>query len=265
MDPASFDQKPSAPRKVRFKPKAPVRKPTKPAVPKTEAVDDSETAEAKELMQRFQDGLATKPKFEKKSEPVQRVAFGYGSSIPSNHYSASNGTSSMYKDKAHFHGMREEKEYKEPWNYYSNYPVTLPLHRPYSGHPDVLDNEEFGQQSTFDESMINPAMELGLMEQTSEPRMLFLQLPKTLPMIKRTAAAAGQASTSSSKPPSGPNLVEKAAGLKDLEAGLMGKMMVYKSGAVKLKLGDTLYDALVQNVYSPRMSWLLMLRRRIFV
>lgn len=72
--------------------------------------------------------------------------------------------------------------------------------------------------------------------------MLFLQLPKTLPMIKRTAAAAGQASTSSSKPPSGPNLVEKAAGLKDLEAGLMGKMMVYKSGAVKLKLGDTLYD-----------------------
>ncbi|RDY12826.1 hypothetical protein CR513_02327, partial [Mucuna pruriens] len=28
-----------------------------------------------------------------------------------------------------------EKEYKEPWDYYSNYPVTLPLRRPYSRNP----------------------------------------------------------------------------------------------------------------------------------
>lgn len=31
--------------------------------------------------------------------------------------------------------------------------------------------------------------------------------------------------------------------LEDLPAGYMGKMLVYKSGAIKLKLGDILYDA----------------------
>lgn len=34
----------------------------------------------------------------------------------------------------------------------------------------------------------------------------------------------------------------KGCSLEDLPAGYMGKMLVYKSGAVKLKLGDTLYD-----------------------
>lgn len=148
------------------------------------------------------------------AERVQRVAFGYGSSIPGTQFSASNGNNSwrqgmMLKwaitsmisllellqyyelmnmimffcnpDKAHSN-LRENKEYKEPWvgvlififidgsrgslssshllyliglpfhlclnslkpywilsmllqNYYSYYPVTLPLRRPYSGNP----------------------------------------------------------------------------------------------------------------------------------
>ncbi|KNA21194.1 hypothetical protein SOVF_045280 [Spinacia oleracea] len=242
MDPASFDQKPRVPRKVRFQPKAPVRKPSKAAVAKTEVADDAEAAQKKELMRRFQDGLEAKPKFEKKTERVQRVAFGYGSSIPGTQFSASNGNNSWRQDKAHSN-LRENKEYKEPWNYYSYYPVTLPLRRPYSGNPDILNDEEFGQLSTFDESTSNPAMELGLMGEAPEPRMMFLQLPTTIPMTKRNSAAAGQESTSSSKPPSGSNPpVEKAAGLKELQAGVMGKMLVYRSGAVKLKLGDTLYD-----------------------
>ncbi|XP_021770331.1 uncharacterized protein LOC110734476 [Chenopodium quinoa] len=241
MNPASFDQKP-AQRKVRFQPKAPVRKATKAAVAKTEVIDDAETAEAKELVRRFQDGLTAKPKINKKSEPVQRVAFGYGSSIPSTQFSASNGNNSWHQDKARFSNLRENKEYKEPWNYYSYYPVTLPIRRPYSGNPDILNEEEFGQVSTFDENMSNPAMELGLMEENSEPRMMFFQLPTTIPMTKQTSAT-GQDSTSSSKTPSGSNPIEKAAGLKDLQAGVMGKLLIYKSGAVKLKLGDTLYDA----------------------
>ncbi|KAF5188081.1 hypothetical protein FRX31_022332, partial [Thalictrum thalictroides] len=29
------------------------------------------------------------------------------------------------------------KEYAEPWNYYSYYPVTLPLRRPHSGNPGL--------------------------------------------------------------------------------------------------------------------------------
>jgi len=69
--------------------------------------------------------------------------------------------------------------------------------------------------------------------------MMFLQLPMTIPAMKR---AAGQASTSDSKPSSSANPMIKACGLRDLQAGAMGKMVVYKSGAVKFKLGDTLYD-----------------------
>ncbi|KAL2940852.1 DNA-directed RNA polymerase III subunit RPC4 [Bienertia sinuspersici] len=223
MDPSSFDRKPNAPRKVRFQPKAPVRKAAKPVAAKTEVVDDAESEQAKNLMRRYQDGLASKPKIEKKSEHVQRVAFGYGSSIPSSQYSASNGTNSRYQDKTRFSNQRENEEYKEPWNYYSYYPVTLPLRRPYSGDPAVLDSEEFGRKYTFDESESNTAKELGL-------------------MVIRNAAATEQAPASSSKPASVPNPTEKVAGLNDLQAGVMGKMLVYKSGAVKLKLGDTLYD-----------------------
>ncbi|CDP20758.1 unnamed protein product [Coffea canephora] len=35
----------------------------------------------------------------------------------------------------------------KPWDYYTNYPVTLPLRRPYSGDPEHLDQEEFGDAS----------------------------------------------------------------------------------------------------------------------
>ncbi|KAL2927891.1 Inactive glycosyltransferase 25 family member 3 [Bienertia sinuspersici] len=68
MDPSSFDRKPNAPRKVRFQPKAPVRKAAKPVAAKTEVVDDAESEQAKNLMRRYQDGLASKPKIEKKCE-----------------------------------------------------------------------------------------------------------------------------------------------------------------------------------------------------
>uniref|UniRef100_A0A7C9DF58 DNA-directed RNA polymerase III subunit RPC4 n=1 Tax=Opuntia streptacantha TaxID=393608 RepID=A0A7C9DF58_OPUST len=237
MDPEFADQK-KAPRKVRFQPKAPVRRAPKATAPKKEEIDDAESTKANELMRRFQESLAAgKPKIEKKSEPV-RVAFGYGASIAGN-YNASNGDKFRYQDKAHVSKLKDAKEYKEPWNYYSYYPLTLPLRRPYSGNPNLLDEQEFGEVYAFDETMSNPAIELGLMEEGSEPRMMFLQLPMTIPAMKR---AAGQASTSDSKPSSSANPMIKACGLRDLQAGAMGKMVVYKSGAVKFKLGDTLYD-----------------------
>lgn len=240
MDPEFVDQK-KAPRKVRFQPKAQVRRAPKATAPKKEEIDDAESAKANELMRRFQESLAAgKLKIEKKSEPV-RVAFGYGGSIAGN-YNASSGDKLRYQGKAHVSKMKDAKEYKEPWNYYSYYPSTLPLRRPYSGNPNLLDEQEFGQVFAFDETMSNPALELGLMEEGSEPRMMFLQLPMTIPAMKRAAGAAGQSSTSDSNPSSSANPMIKACGLRDLPAGAMGKMVVYKSGAVKLKLGETLYD-----------------------
>lgn len=72
--------------------------------------------------------------------------------------------------------------------------------------------------------------------------MFFLQLPPTMPSTKRLATADSQEATESSKPPGSVHNKQKPCALDDLPAGLMGKMLVYRSGAIKLKLGDTLYD-----------------------
>lgn len=67
--------------------------------------------------------------------------------------------------------------------------------------------------------------------------MLFVQLPANLPLTKRSASAKGKDGLS------GRGFSEKGCSLEELSGGgFMGKMLVYKSGAIKLKLGDTLYD-----------------------
>lgn len=72
--------------------------------------------------------------------------------------------------------------------------------------------------------------------------MFFLQLPPTLPMKKRAATAGEQQVTESSSTHEGATGKEKTSSLNDLPGGFMGKLLVYRSGSVKLKLGDTLYD-----------------------
>lgn len=106
--------------------------------------------------------------------------------------------------------------------------------------------------------------------------MLFLQFPPNLPLSKQSARADGKeskgASTSAkgkeiagiSKPvgstgasasvkgkeimSSSPMPLERGnaskmhRGLEGVPGGYMGKMLVYKSGAVKWKLGDVIYD-----------------------
>ncbi|XWS17476.1 hypothetical protein CRYUN_Cryun33cG0071100 [Craigia yunnanensis] len=177
-----------------------------------------------------------------------QVAFGYGgasASIKSFGLSkgASRGSRETFNGGVHAPGLREEKKYKEPRDYYSYYPVTLPMRRPYSGNPEFLDEEEFASENiTYDENSMEPAVELGLMKENSEPSMFFLQLPPTVPMIKETGSTEGHEVDSSSRPVAGVGFVKKTCSLEKLPAGLMGNMLVYKSGAVKLKLGDTLYD-----------------------
>ncbi|KAH7572072.1 hypothetical protein JRO89_XS04G0197500 [Xanthoceras sorbifolium] len=73
------------------------------------------------------------------------------------------------------------------------------------------------------------------MEENPEPSMLFLQLPPSMPTKKRSATADDKEAIESSKPRGGARTIE-------LPAGFMGKMLVYRSGVVKLKLGDILYD-----------------------
>ncbi|XP_042494828.1 uncharacterized protein LOC122074074 isoform X2 [Macadamia integrifolia] len=186
-----------------------------------------------------------RPKIEKKSAPVQ-VAFGHGqASSFMRSYGPPKSSASRFQDGANMSGHMLEKEYREPWNYCSYYPLTLPVRRPYSGNPVFLDKEEFGEDSTNmtnNEYSTNSAIELGLMEEQEEPKMIFLQLPTSLPLVKRSATAESSQTTRSAGPSSNVVPSDKGCSLEQLPAGLMGKMLVYKSGAVKLKLGDILYD-----------------------
>ncbi|XP_020536459.1 DNA-directed RNA polymerase III subunit rpc4 isoform X2 [Jatropha curcas] len=195
--------------------------------------------------------MRARPKIEKKVNASQ-IAFGHGAlstnlksyGVPKVGSASNQYQGSALNGGAYSSGLRE-KEYTEPWDYRSNYPVTLPLRLPYSGDPAILDIEEFGENSetaNYDENSTNPAVDLGLMEENSEASMFFLQLPPTVPMVKRSALADGHGGKESSRPSGDPLSIEKSSKLEELPAGYMGKMVVYKSGAVKLKLGDTLYD-----------------------
>ncbi|PIA50297.1 hypothetical protein AQUCO_01300797v1 [Aquilegia coerulea] len=245
----------STPRKVRFKPKVSGRKTPKPVENKIEVLPDIEAAQTRELLRRVNEGSRRRgPKVERKSEPVQ-VAFGYTdkqTSIRSfgkrtSSTSSASGLQGPVSDDDDCIGLnnRITKKYAEPWNYYDYYPVTLPLRRPHSGNPEHLNEIEFGEASKnveYDENSISPAAELGLMEEFEGERMLFFQLPPSLPFIKQSSGEKGKEIASSSKPYRNMGLPEKGCGLEELPAGLMGKMLVYKSGAIKLRLGEIVYD-----------------------
>ncbi|PHU18146.1 hypothetical protein BC332_13841 [Capsicum chinense] len=168
---------------------------------------------------------------------------------------------------------RKKKEYKEPWDYHhSNYPTTLPLRRPYAGDPEILDEAEFGKAAAnaeYDENNVHAASELGLLEKKDDVQILFLQLPANLPLGNDKAAelsspmlkgkevagsaprlpasAKGKEIIGSSTISRRHNTTKNIGSLQDLPAGSMGKMLVYKSGTVKLKLGDILYN--VSSIY----------------
>lgn len=236
--------KTAPPRKIKFAPKAPTRRIPKPEV-KAEISEDADAAQARDLLKRFNEStLRAKQKVGRKAAPTQ-VAFGSG------------GTSSTIRSygisKAGNRPRNEDgtvpsstsKEYVEPWDYYSYYPVTLPLRRPYSGNPDSLNEEEFGEASetfTYDENTTTPAMDLGLLEENPETDIFFLQLPPMVPVTKQSSTVEGMGAANSSEQSKGSEPRQKTCSMNELPSGFMGKLLVYRSGAVKLKLGDIIYD-----------------------
>ncbi|KAJ1400714.1 DNA-directed RNA polymerase III subunit RPC4 [Sesbania bispinosa] len=245
MDSESSKNAPPARRKVKFAPRAPPRRVPKVEV-KSEVSEDADAVQAKDLLRRFNESaLKAKNKVEKKVSASQ-IAFGYGGESTSiKSYGISRGVSNANRSQNIALNGGREKEYEEPWDYYSQYPVTLPLRRPYSGDPEYLDEEEFGEAAesrTYDENSSNPALELGLLEENPETNMFLIRLPATLPVIKQSATAGNKDVNENSKRPGGSKDVRKPCKLNELPPGFMGKMLVYKSGAIKLKLGDTLYD-----------------------
>lgn len=282
-------------RKIRFTPKDPSKRKTRgTSAPKKDKRDDSDDAEAQQqLLQSYNKlgNFGRRPKVENRA-PVQATFIHgtkqsvttRGSDVPhdgnlkqsresdfmdlddSTKQSVSSPSAagpSVIEESSGDDLVPKTKEYREPWTYAPNYPpTTLPWRRPNSGDPDILNEAEFGEKAMemkYDENLVNPASKLGFLnpDETSENRLLFFQLPSSLPAIKRSATAKGKEVKNSSgtlgqkgsmamnmgaKGSSATGTSQKGCSLEELPAGQLGKLLVYKSGAVKLKLGDTLYD-----------------------
>lgn len=72
-------------------------------------------------------------------------------------------------------------------------------------------------------------------------RMFFFQLPPRLPTIKKSANMKGRERTDTSSSSKSSSSIADC-NLEDLPEGYMGKLLVYKSGKIRLKLGETFYD-----------------------
>ncbi|KAL9254284.1 hypothetical protein AKJ16_DCAP12425, partial [Drosera capensis] len=110
---------------------------------------------------------------------------------------------------------------------------------------------------------MNAASEWALLDSDeSKTRKFFFQFPPTMPLIKRVATAEGkERENTNSFDPKGKGKAKlddsksshlngkvgggdtKSYDSESLESSKpLGKMIVYKSGAIKLRLGDTLFD-----------------------
>lgn len=65
--------------------------------------------------------------------------------------------------------------------------------------------------------------------------MLLFQLPKSLPLPRISAAVERNGKARDKE-------VKEGFNLKELPQGYLGKMVVYKSGKIKMKLGDVMFD-----------------------
>ncbi|XP_071736356.1 uncharacterized protein [Rutidosis leptorrhynchoides] len=260
----------STPKKPKFAPKRPTRRKTAPVLPKCDSSDDDAETKRK-LLRKVNEHLGSRrPKKEKKSASDNvKPSQGTGSSKTHDQPKCENSNKSpnlssennltlsssvatkdedidkmMVDDQS---DSSSDTEYKEPWDPNSYYPITLPL-RPFgSGNPEVLDEKEFGEEMEHDETKMNSALELGLLgqENNEEKKMMLFQFPEKLPLDKLSNQATVSVKGKDKVESSGSSKVDvsnKGSGLKDLPNGHMGKMLVYKSGAVKLKLGDIIYN-----------------------
>ncbi|XP_052152092.1 uncharacterized protein LOC127770417 isoform X3 [Oryza glaberrima] len=237
---------------LKFAPKVRPKKAPK-IVPKTEPAEESkdETVD-KELLMKLKTSQSTDPfvrKFKtEKKEMRTQVAFGQGNS--------SYARSFPMQSSADGSASKLPKEYVEPWDYtHSDYPVTLPLRRPYSGDPEILNEEEFGESSATgaQDGELTTAEELGLMHRSDKAQLLFFQMPASLPLPKQPDSVAetdkgdgvdAEPTSTTSKEMHAGTRPPKVLGskLKDLPGGFMGKILVYRSGKVKMKIGDSLFD-----------------------
>ncbi|XP_037429261.1 uncharacterized protein LOC119295038 [Triticum dicoccoides] len=263
---------------LKFSPKVPTRK-TPKCVPKMEPEEENELDTIdKELLMKLrtpqfhmqsQGALERRFKAEKNEACVQ-VAFGQVNSSTARSFPTPKSSSSVKQEqevnlfsKYTMSGVTTSaaklpKQFTGPQDFTHrsyNYPlITLPLRRPHSANPEFFDEDMFGKfsSSRTQDGELTAAQELGLMDtedNMNTPQLLFFQFPATLPLPQVVSVAGADMDTSDSEgveteEPNKKRRLESINGckLKDLPGGLMGKLLVYKSGKVKMRLGDALFD-----------------------
>ncbi|XP_039850303.1 DNA-directed RNA polymerase III subunit RPC4-like isoform X7 [Panicum virgatum] len=137
------------------------------------------------------------------------------------------------------------KQNQSPLQIPRSFPVTVHSGKFDSEESDDDDNDnedvEFQetQPSSIEcEASTRPAEELHLLhqEQDSKERMFLFQLPKSLPLPRRSSNIVERKGKATGKE------VKEGSNLQQLPQGYLGKMLVYKSGKVKMKLGDVMFD-----------------------
>ncbi|BDA43488.1 probable DNA-directed RNA polymerase III subunit RPC4 at C-terminar half [Coccomyxa sp. Obi] len=135
-------------------------------------------------------------------------------------------------------------------DYRQYYPTVLPMRPP--GHDTCEDEDGLEHNKPPDiahlpDDEVNVAEMLGVAEKDqaeAEEQVVLLQMPSLLPApasppMEDAAAAKLRHQRREDAPPP-----PVALSLKDLPTGRIGKMLVFKSGAVKMQLGDVLFDML---------------------
>ncbi|CAL4953322.1 unnamed protein product [Urochloa decumbens] len=102
---------------------------------------------------------------------------------------------------------------------------------------DNVELHETRPSSIECEASTRPAEELHLLqqEQDSKERMFLFQLPKSLPLPRRSSNIVERKGKATGKE------VKEGSNLQQLPQGYLGKMLVYKSGKIKMKLGDVMF------------------------
>ncbi|KAJ3678119.1 hypothetical protein LUZ60_001922 [Juncus effusus] len=212
-------------KKLKFAPKPPVIKPAKQASKKIIVQEEKKYFCEKE----------TKPVIDKEvmrtintRQAVRKIAMSRADNADQK---------PQLSIQARVHSKKKKHEI-EPY-------VVLPL-RPDNTNSELLNKMEFGEASKSSieiESSINPAKDLGLDKESENKRMLLFKLPKSLPIEK--PASISQENEIQGKI-NAKNKLNKINGcnLQELpsESTLVGKMLVYKNGKVKMKLGDITFN-----------------------
>eukprot|EP00899_Mesostigma_viride_P006815 jgi/Mesvir1/16134/Mv08411-RA.1 len=271
-------------KKTKFTPKVPARRVVKKSQSEGEPADGEggEGTIEKELHRILQQAQEMGHDKKKGLEPPPgapgapvRVAFGFGSGTAArasmmNSYRVGEGGVKGHgggggggggSGGGHFGRIKEELEehlfdaeeidpddlVEKEFNYdfAKYYPVQLPFQEP--GAPAAATLRTETPSSGFVETDTTAAEELELDVEADEERFFLFQIPEQLPMEPVVAADATMRDGTGAveRGPTEKAAPTPAVKLQDLQGGLMGKLLVYESGAVRMQLGgtDIVWDA----------------------